>query len=81
MSTRAVRTTGGVHWPELDGLRAAAILLVLARHSLRPVLPHDTYAPVVTLGPFDVTAALSGSSAPRASCRRTGPAWRSSRCC
>jgi peptidoglycan/LPS O-acetylase OafA/YrhL len=52
------RTVGGVHWPELDGLRALAILLVMARHSLRPVLPHDTYAPVATLGSFDFTAAL-----------------------
>ena len=52
------RSVGGVHWPDLDGLRALAILLVMARHSLRPVLPHDTYAPVVTFGPFDLTPAM-----------------------
>ena len=32
------RTVGGVHWAELDGLRALAILLVMARHSLRPFI-------------------------------------------
>ena len=52
------RTADGVHWPELDGLRALAILLVMARHSLRTVLPHDTYAPVLTIGTFDLTPAL-----------------------
>jgi len=55
MSTRAV---GGVHWPELDGLRALAIVLVLARHSLRPFISEDTYQPVAALGPVDLTPFL-----------------------
>lgn len=55
MSTRAV---GGVHWPDLDGLRAFAILLVLARHSLRPFISEDTYQPVAALGPVDLTPLL-----------------------
>ena len=42
-STQALRTVGGMHWPELDGLRALAILLVIARHSLRPFIANDTY--------------------------------------
>jgi peptidoglycan/LPS O-acetylase OafA/YrhL len=52
MSTRSV---DGVHWADLDGLRAFAILLVLARHSLRPFVPDDAYQSIVTLGPVDLT--------------------------
>ena len=52
------RSVGGVHWPELDGLRALAILLVMARHSLRPFIAPDAYAPVLTIGPIDLTPAL-----------------------
>jgi len=47
-----------VHWPELDGLRALAILLVMARHSLRPFSPPDTYAPILTAGSIDFTPLL-----------------------
>jgi peptidoglycan/LPS O-acetylase OafA/YrhL len=49
------RSTGGVHWPELDGLRALAILLVLARHSVRPFVSEDNYQAVLTVGSFDLT--------------------------
>lgn len=52
------RTVGGVHWAELDGLRALAILLVMARHSLRPFIAPDAYAPVLTIGSVDLTPAL-----------------------
>jgi peptidoglycan/LPS O-acetylase OafA/YrhL len=52
------RSVGGVHWPELDGLRALAILLVLARHSLRPFISEDAYQAVATVGPFDLTPML-----------------------
>jgi peptidoglycan/LPS O-acetylase OafA/YrhL len=52
------RSVGGVHWPELDGLRALAILLVIARHSLRPFIAHDTYTPMLTVGSFDLTPSL-----------------------
>jgi peptidoglycan/LPS O-acetylase OafA/YrhL len=52
------RTVGGVHWPELDGLRALAILLVMARHSLRPFTSPDSYTPILTIGSFDVTPSL-----------------------
>jgi peptidoglycan/LPS O-acetylase OafA/YrhL len=52
------RSVGGVHWPELDGLRALAILLVMARHSLRPFTSSDSYTPVLTIGSFDVTPSL-----------------------
>src|SRR6185436_6802507 len=52
------RSVGGVHWPELDGLRALAILLVMARHSLRPFIAPDTYVPVLTAGSIDLTPAL-----------------------
>ena len=45
----------GVHWADLDGLRAFAILLVLGRHSLRPFVSEDAYSAVVTVGPVDVT--------------------------
>src|SRR4029453_19610138 len=45
----------GVHWADLDGLRAFAILLVLGRHSLRPFISEDTYHSVVTVGPVDIT--------------------------
>ena len=55
MSRRAV---AGVHWPDLDGLRAFAILLVLARHSLRPFISEDAYQPVAALGPVDLTPFL-----------------------
>ena len=48
----------GVHWADLDGLRAFAILLVLGRHSLRPFISEDTYQPVATLGSFDLTPLL-----------------------
>ena len=52
------RTVGGVHWAELDGLRALAILLVMARHSLRPFIAPDAYAPILTIGSIDLTPAL-----------------------
>ena len=52
------RTVGGVHWAELDGLRALAILLVMARHSLRPFIAPDAYAPILTIGSVDLTPAL-----------------------
>jgi peptidoglycan/LPS O-acetylase OafA/YrhL len=52
------RAVGGVHWPELDGLRALAILLVIARHSLRPFIANDTYTPILTLGSIDLTPSL-----------------------
>ena len=44
-----------VHWADLDGLRAFAILLVLGRHSLRPFISEDSYQAVVTVGPVDLT--------------------------
>jgi peptidoglycan/LPS O-acetylase OafA/YrhL len=50
-----VRSTSGVHWSDLDGLRALAILLVLARHSLRPFISEDHYQTVVMIGPLDLT--------------------------
>ena len=52
------RSVGGVHWPELDGLRALAILLVIARHSLRPFIANDTYTPLLTVGSLDLTPSL-----------------------
>jgi peptidoglycan/LPS O-acetylase OafA/YrhL len=52
------RSVGGVHWPELDGLRALAILLVIARHSLRPFIANDTYTPMLTVGSLDLTPSL-----------------------
>lgn len=45
----------GVHWADLDGLRACAILLVLGRHSLRPFISEDTYQTIVAVGPLDFT--------------------------
>jgi peptidoglycan/LPS O-acetylase OafA/YrhL len=44
-----------VHWADLDGLRAFAILLVLGRHSLRPFISEDAYQTVVSAGPVDLT--------------------------
>ena len=52
------RSVDGVHWPELDGLRALAILLVMARHSLRPFSSPDTYTPILTAGSIDLTPSL-----------------------
>jgi peptidoglycan/LPS O-acetylase OafA/YrhL len=57
----ARRAVDGVHWADLDGLRAFAILLVLGRHSLRPFISEDTYQTIVTVGPLDFTPlALNG---------------------
>jgi peptidoglycan/LPS O-acetylase OafA/YrhL len=44
-----------VHWADLDGLRAFAILLVLGRHSLRPFISEDSYQAVITIGAVDLT--------------------------
>jgi peptidoglycan/LPS O-acetylase OafA/YrhL len=52
------RAVGGVHWADLDGLRALAIGLVLARHSLRPFISEDAYRPVATFGSLDLTSVL-----------------------
>jgi peptidoglycan/LPS O-acetylase OafA/YrhL len=49
---------GDVHWPELDGLRALAIALVVARHSLRPFISEDDYAAVAVWGGLDLTPLL-----------------------
>ena len=49
------RSVDGVHWADLDGLRAFAILLVLGRHSLRPFISEDSYQPIVTIGSIDLT--------------------------
>jgi peptidoglycan/LPS O-acetylase OafA/YrhL len=51
----STRSVDGVHWADLDGLRAFAILLVLGRHSLRPFISEDTYQAVVTIGAIDLT--------------------------
>ena len=56
--TRRMPSVGGVHWPELDGLRALAITLVVARHSLRPFISEDDYSPVAAWGGIDLTPAL-----------------------
>jgi peptidoglycan/LPS O-acetylase OafA/YrhL len=42
----------------LDGLRAIAIGLVVARHSLRPFISEDAYAPVAAWGGLDLTPLL-----------------------
>lgn len=47
-----------MHWADLDGLRAFAILLVLGRHSLRPFISEDAYQSVVSVGPLDLTPFL-----------------------
>jgi peptidoglycan/LPS O-acetylase OafA/YrhL len=52
------RPPGGGHWPDLDGLRALAITLVVARHSLRPFISEDAYAPVASAGGLDLTPLL-----------------------
>jgi peptidoglycan/LPS O-acetylase OafA/YrhL len=52
------RNVDGVHWPDLDGLRAFAILLVVARHSLRPFISEDDYQAVLTIGSIDLTPVL-----------------------
>jgi len=44
-----------LHWADLDGLRAFAILLVLGRHSLRPFISEDSYQQVLSIGPIDFT--------------------------
>jgi len=51
----STRSVDSVHWADLDGLRAFAILLVLGRHSLRPFISEDSYQAVVTVGPVDLT--------------------------
>jgi peptidoglycan/LPS O-acetylase OafA/YrhL len=56
--SRRTPSVGGVHWPELDGLRALAIALVVARHSLRPFISEDTYVPVAAWGSVDLTPFL-----------------------
>lgn len=42
--------------PELDGLRALAIVLVLLRHAVRPF--HPEVAPLLPLGPWDAATPL-----------------------
>ena len=56
--TTSAPSVGGVHWPELDGLRAIAIGLVVARHSLRPFISEDTYVPVAAWANLDLTPLL-----------------------
>ena len=56
--TRRTPSVGGVHWPELDGLRALAIALVVARHSLRPFISEDDYTAVASWGGLDLTPFL-----------------------
>jgi len=53
--TPSAKSVDGVHWADLDGLRAFAILLVLGRHSLRPFISEDTYQSIVAVGPIDLT--------------------------
>jgi peptidoglycan/LPS O-acetylase OafA/YrhL len=54
----ARQAVDAVHWADLDGLRAMAILLVLGRHSLRPFISEDAYQSVASVGSIDVTPLL-----------------------